>query len=830
MAVLAAQDWHLPSPSQAMDSPTAANQPPSRQQHTPSPTSVTHSSTMAQQSGQQLPLHLQQQPYPYPVQQQQASWSPANAPYYPGFYQNTPPHPPYIHQGHQSQMSPNPFYDAANTQFAQWAYQQMMFQQNHQIPMYPQHPANSGSQRGRSGSASAQQDFYPANNVFNPFPSGTPPPPHPPPGSNGYPRNVSGDSNQPYGGFHPYRRPNRQQSQDVTQQHDWRSNPGPAPVFQPPYARNDASSSSTSVNSSSSQSSRRRKDSQGSTVGVQNGSNPPQPSRSTPANTPTRPSNNTPGSSSSTNQRPHNRHPSASSTTSSVAARPNGTASSTNATPNSSVTPIPSTAIPRPAKPSPLSQGNYTVAEKRMSRDDSDLGKSHDSTSGGSRNALKSRFRRALSFNALQEEEAETLSKGKAPQTNAETPVKSEATGSLRDSPDTASSTLPKKSRKPLFNSKLNASTDNISLSSTMSSASMVIRKLGSIGKLTRRNSLAGITSLFKDKKDKEGEEGKSKRKGKKGAKAEASEASVSLATVELDRSEWSSELNGLTPAARLARQHTLKTNAEALERAKAEAQKNAIATSTTREKNSSNRQGDLTNGPLSGDGTRPADEDSDSDDDKFTGPSNNHVSQDSLDGWDDNEDWGEGEDDEEITIRGGIDSMDLHRDEDMEPWAIGLRRSIEKTRVPTKGILKGTAVYRFRSAPADSPFIQHQQLWSSHQDPHSLLGPGQTHTIPSLHIPRKSAPLHASHHPIQIILTVCIIYIPNNPPLLPQPSHPSPLSRSRQTQQPTLRTRTHRHRQRRRYLATPTRLPPSCLLCSPRTLQHWLIVRLPHQ
>lgn len=342
-----------------------------------------------------------------------------------------------------------------------------------------------------------------------------------------------------------------------------------------------------------------------------------------------------------------------------------------------------------------------------MSRDDSDLGKVLDSTSGGSR-GLKSRFRRALSFNALQEEEAETPppSKGKAPQTRAETTTKTEVVGSLHDSPDAASSTPPKKSRKALFNSKLNASTDNISLSSTMSSASMVIRKLGNIGKLTRRNSLAGITSLFKDKKDKDGEEGKSRRKGKKGAKAEVSEASVSHATVELDSSEWSSELNGLTPAARLARQHTLKTNAEAAERAKVEAQKNTIATPPAREKNSSNHQGNLASGPVSEDGRRPADEDSDSDDDKFNGPSNNHAAQDSLDGWDDNEDWGEGEDDEEITIRGGVDSIDLNRDEDMEPWAIGLRRSIEKAKVPTKGILKRACIYHVCCVVIDSPFI----------------------------------------------------------------------------------------------------------------------------
>lgn len=340
------------------------------------------------------------------------------------------------------------------------------------------------------------------------------------------------------------------------------------------------------------------------------------------------------------------------------------------------------------------------MAEKRVSRDDSDLRKMPDSTTGGPRGGLKSRFRRALSFNALQEEEADPSSKGKSSEARGEVPSKSDTIGSLQDSPDAASSTLPKRTRKPLFNSKLNASTDNISLSSTMSSASMVIRKLGNIGKLTRRNSLAGITSLFKDKKDKEGEEGKSKRKGKKGAKAEASEASVSLATVELDRSEWSAELNGLTPAARLARQHTLKSNAEAAERAKAEPQKNTIATPPALEKNSSNRQGDLANGPVLEDGTRPADEDSDSDDDKFTSP-NNHVSQESLDGWDDNEDWGEGEEDEDITIRGGVDSIDLSRDEDMEPWALGLRRSVERTRVPTKGILKASTPVVEPSGPA---------------------------------------------------------------------------------------------------------------------------------
>jgi hypothetical protein len=44
------------------------------------------------------------------------------------------------------------------------------------------------------------------------------------------------------------------------------------------------------------------------------------------------------------------------------------------------------------------------------------------------------------------------------------------------------------KGKRGLFRMR-NMSTDNISLSSTVSSASMMIRKMGSIGKLARRNS-----------------------------------------------------------------------------------------------------------------------------------------------------------------------------------------------------------------------------------------------------------------------------------------------------------------------------------------------------
>ena len=45
-----------------------------------------------------------------------------------------------------------------------------------------------------------------------------------------------------------------------------------------------------------------------------------------------------------------------------------------------------------------------------------------------------------------------------------------------------------KEKKRSMFRMK-NMSTDNISLSSTVSSASMMIRRMGSIGKLARRNS-----------------------------------------------------------------------------------------------------------------------------------------------------------------------------------------------------------------------------------------------------------------------------------------------------------------------------------------------------
>lgn len=228
---------------------------------------------------------------------------------------------------------------------------------------------------------------------------------------------------------------------------------------------------------------------------------------------------------------------------------------------------------------------------------------------------------------------------------------------------------------------------------------------------------MAGITSLFKDKKDKDGTEGEGEtkkgkekdKKKKKGEKGTPSEASVSHVTAELDASDWSSaDVVGLSPAAMLARQHTLKSNAEAAARAKAEAEAVAAAAAaaasqvevpTTWEKNTTNRQGENVAGRGAGAGAGRVNEegmrgplvedDSDSDSDDGRGGPQNY----SMDEWNDDEDWGEAQDDENDTIRVGMERASMD-DVEMEPWAINVRRSVERTRVPTKGILKGTFIF----------------------------------------------------------------------------------------------------------------------------------------
>ena len=333
-----------------------------------------------------------------------------------------------------------------------------------------------------------------------------------------------------------------------------------------------------------------------------------------------------------------------------------------------------------------------------MSRDDSDLTAMLEPAPGVRSGGLKGRLRRALSLNAgasLQEDDHGASSSRRAPTSGG-----SGGSNTLHgDDESTSTATVQKKKSRSLFNSRLNRSTDNISLSSTMSSASMVIRKLGNLGRLGRRNSLAGITSLFKDKKDKEkdkdGEDGK-KGKKKKDGKASVSEPSVSHATAELDPGEWSQDLSGLSPAARLARQHTLKSNAEAAAKAKAEQEAKAASQSqqdatdpnlpVTWEKNTTTRQGESSElGRVSEDGGRLVVEDDDTDSEDGHGDHMGYSQ--NLEGWEeDDEEWGEAQDGD-MTIRQALEGANL--DEEMEPWAINVRRSVERTRRPAKSILK---------------------------------------------------------------------------------------------------------------------------------------------
>ncbi|KAJ7474339.1 hypothetical protein FB451DRAFT_1398320 [Mycena latifolia] len=94
--------------------------------------------------------------------------------------------------------------------------------------------------------------------------------------------------------------------------------------------------------------------------------------------------------------------------------------------------------------------------------------------------------------------------------------TRSEAVAAASAAPPVKRSGLKGRLRRPLlfksraaspFNSRLNGSTDNISVTSTVSSASVMIRKLGGMGRLARRGAFTELTSLIKDKK-RRGDEG----------------------------------------------------------------------------------------------------------------------------------------------------------------------------------------------------------------------------------------------------------------------------------------------------------------------------------
>ncbi|KIL62208.1 hypothetical protein M378DRAFT_187405 [Amanita muscaria Koide BX008] len=744
MAVLVPKDW-------PMD--ISSNNPSSSQRSDPN-----HHTTSSS--------HQHHPPYPYPLRQQpQGSWTPSIAapPFYPSFFQN--PHqqqPPQAFAHPIPQQFPQ--FDPTNAQLAaQWAYQQMMFNAQHGFsPMQnPQH---------RSAPNSASNEYFPSNQVpFNPFPSGTPPP---------RPNNSSDPSpNNQYAGFHPYRRPPRQNaSSHASEPSDWR--PGTTPGPFPPYARPEATGSTSSISSTSSQ--RQRTTSNQSVHSSHNTSSPNGSVRGRPSNgaRSAAPPSSAPTPAAPTARVPHNRNLSSSSSTSTAttsstrppALSPSMSSATTSTTTTSTSATVISSATPRPARPSPLSQGNFTAAEKRMSRDDSDLPNMLESTHqpSGRSGGLKGRLRRALSFNVLKEEEAEDAAKSvkagkqkaKAP-ASPDTPAGNAAAVSgtesgAEDAASTATVQTKKKSRAAsLFNSRFNASTDNISLSSTVSSASVMIRKLGSMGKIARRNSLAGIASLFKDK-DKEKDKGKKDKKTT--AKAGASEAIVSHVTAELDRmgnGDWSVDLQGLSPAAKLARQHTLKSNAEAAAKVKAQEEAQAAAAAAaaaaatatameltqnldvngtsgvpTWERGTTNRQAvsPVKSGAVrvSEDGTRVVveDDEDESDDGHYNPTGEGHSF--NIDGWDDDEDWDVDPDgDEDVTIRATLETT--HIEDEVEPWAVGVRRSIERAKRPSRGILKYSDKYdqeTYLAVHQPTQIRPRSNSYNSHPGSSSELGP----------------------------------------------------------------------------------------------------------
>ncbi|KAM0754191.1 hypothetical protein T439DRAFT_173421 [Meredithblackwellia eburnea MCA 4105] len=203
---------------------------------------------------------------------------------------------------------------------------------------------------------------------------------------------------------------------------------------------------------------------------------------------------------------------------------------------------------------------------------------------GKDKNGMKSKFKRAFSISSttatgsgLAPGLTEADLEGRGPtrvvrraQLDSESSEESEASPKTPPTQSSSSSSRPPSAasngrRFGLLNSKLNSSTDNISISSTVSSASIMIRKLGQMGKLARRNSLMGLTKAFKSNKDKDKDEDGvlavdpsnpasklSKKDKKKGAVASAN---VSHVTAEV---ESSSSMTGMSPAAALAKKHQL--------------------------------------------------------------------------------------------------------------------------------------------------------------------------------------------------------------------------------------------------------------------------------
>ncbi|EIM21081.1 hypothetical protein WALSEDRAFT_60568 [Wallemia mellicola CBS 633.66] len=229
-------------------------------------------------------------------------------------------------------------------------------------------------------------------------------------------------------------------------------------------------------------------------------------------------------------------------------------------------------------RPSPLSQQSPLILNDTITNKNEKAG-------------LKSRLKRALSnqnsmnqgpaddsaINKVSTIASPTVPKSQpgkqSPSPSPQLPTRTRAISeSNKVRPGEANEASEKPAKKhSIFNSKFNVSTDNISISSAASSASVMLRKIGSVGKLARRSSFAGLTNLFnKDKeRDSGGEEpedinnksiGSKLKKKKKNKRKKEPSISVSHATAEVDRHSTINEepelIDGLSPAAALVKQH----------------------------------------------------------------------------------------------------------------------------------------------------------------------------------------------------------------------------------------------------------------------------------
>lgn len=315
-----------------------------------------------------------------------------------------------------------------------------------------------------------------------------------------------------------------------------------------------------------------------------------------------------------------------------------------------------STPVPRKPAPSPLSKGNYNDEDPANSDDENTIGGRTTPTPGDKqKKGLSGKLRKALSLSTLQQVEAAAAAPDRAyggrtnvmtkrpdgnhyPHASLDTNGSSGSTRSTSPprTPDngapitgsSAASISSRRSTRPpisggenapkrsIFNRKFNSSTDNISISSTVSSASMMLRKVGNLGKLARRSNIKGITNMFNKDKD-SGKQGlhnddfgtlptssqhdksqsvssnlsdSSKRDGLNAKKGSPATASVSHATVELEaRHNNGSNDSGMTPAASYVRQHQLqmqiRAENERIAREKAEAERKAMNNATAKAK-----------------------------------------------------------------------------------------------------------------------------------------------------------------------------------------------------------------------------------------------------